>query len=571
MATGPTIVAKFLADTSQMTGEVDKATSGAGSKIDGFAKKAALAIGGAFVVDKVVDFGKASVEAAAADAEAQSKLALTLKNTTGATDAQVAATETYISNLSKQTAIADDDLRPAMENLARGFGDTEQAQKALSLATDVSAGTGKDLNTVTTAMMKAAQGQTGALKKLGIETTNADGSAKSLDEIMASMSETFKGQAATAANTTAGKMRGAEVAMGELQETIGTALLPVLGDMATLLTGTILPAVTNVFGWITDHKDLVVSALIAVAVVITGTLGPAFITWAVAAASAAAATLLAAAPFIALGAVIAGVAYLIIHNWDTIVEVSQKVWEIIRGAVEKAFNWVKENWPLLLAIITGPIGAAVLIVVKNWDTIKEAAVKVWDWLNGVWQTITDIIAKPIKAAKDLIQGAWDGITSGAQTVFDTVKGIFDKFAGIFEGIVDAVKTAIGKVIDAFKAPVNALIDAWNNVSFTIPAISTPKVHVPGTNIDFGGEIYGGHTFDFPNIHRLATGAVLTSPTLFVGGEAGTEIVAPEDLLRQIVADEGRAGHYELNIYPRTADAADIAYGFRRLELMAGVA
>src|SRR5882672_403846 len=318
MATGPTIVAKFLADTSQMTGEVDKATSGAGSKIDGFAKKAALAIGGAFVVDKVVDFGKASVEAAAADAEAQSKLALTLKNTTGATDAQVAATETYISNLSKQTAIADDDLRPAMENLARGFGDTEQAQKALSLATDVSAGTGKDLNTVTTAMMKAAQGQTGALKKLGIETTNADGSAKSLDEIMASMSETFKGQAATAANTTAGKMRGAEVAMGELQETIGTALLPVLGDMATLLTGTILPAVTNVFGWITDHKDLVVSALIAVAVVITGTLGPAFITWAVAAASAAAATLLAAAPFIALGAVIAGVAYLIIHNWDTI-------------------------------------------------------------------------------------------------------------------------------------------------------------------------------------------------------------------------------------------------------------
>jgi hypothetical protein len=63
--------------------------------------------------------------------------------------------------------------------------------------------------------------------------------------------------------------------------------------------------------------------------------------------------------------------------------------------------------------------------------------------------------------------------------------------------------------------------------------------------------------------------VLTRPTLFVGGEAGTEIVSPEDLLRQIMREEG-GGRYTLNIYPRTADASDIAYGFRRLELLAGL-
>jgi hypothetical protein len=569
MASGPTILARFLADTSQMTGEVDKATSGASSKLESFGKKAALAIGGAFAVGAIVDFGKESVAAAAADAEAQAQLAASLKNTTGATDAQIASTEAYISSLSKQTAIADDDLRPAMADLARGFGDTEEAQKALALATDISAGTGKDLASVSQALMKAAQGNTGALGKMGIATKDASGKALTLDEIMANAAQTFKGQAATAAESTAGKMRGAEIAMGELQETIGNALLPVLGTLATVLTGTILPAVTSVFGWIMDHKDLVIAALVAVAVVITGTLGPAFVVWAAGAAAAAAATIVAAAPFIALGAVIAGVAYLIIHNWDTIVDAAKATWDAVTKAVRAAFDWVKDNWPLLLAIITGPIGAAVLIVVRNWDSIKAAAVAVWDWINSTWSSLVGIISGPIQSAKDLVVNAWHAIQDAATAAYDWIKGKFDAIGGAIESVVGGITTAVGKVVSAIKGPINAVIGAWNNLSFTIPAVSTPKIHVPGTNVDFGGEIYGGHTFDFPNLPTLAAGGVLTRPTLFVGGEAGTEIVSPEDLLRQIMREEG-GGRYTLNIYPRTADASDIAYGFRRLELLAGL-
>ncbi|HKE74326.1 MAG TPA: hypothetical protein VKB57_11965, partial [Acidimicrobiales bacterium] len=131
MPAGPTIVAKFMADTSNLTSEVDKAASGSESKLTNFAKNAALAIGGAFAVTKVVEFGKASVQAASEDAAAQAQLAAALKNTTGATDAQIAGAEKFISNLSKQAAIADDDLRPALATLARGFGDTEKAQQAL--------------------------------------------------------------------------------------------------------------------------------------------------------------------------------------------------------------------------------------------------------------------------------------------------------------------------------------------------------------------------------------------------------------------------------------------------------
>jgi phage-related protein len=564
MASGPTIVAKFIADTSNLTSGVDKAAGGIKSKLGSMAGKAGLAIGGAFAVGAVVKFGKASVDAAEADAESQAILAQTMKNTTGATQDQIDASEKFIANLSKQTSIADDDLRPAMSDLVRGFGNAEDAQKALALATDISAGTGKDLGTVSQALMKAANGQTGALGKLGIQTKDGAGKAKDLDTIMGDLSKTFGGQAATAADTTAGKMRGAAIQFGEFQEQLGTAVLPLISSFASILTTYVIPALSALATFISDNISWIGPLAAAVGIVTAAV-------WLFNAA-------MAANPIILVTLAIAGlVAGLIIAynkvGWfrdlvDAAFDVIKGAFEIATGAAKAMFNWIKDNWPLLLAIITGPIGLAVLAIVRNWDTITYAAKAVWNWINDTWHTLTDIIAKPIQLAKDLIQTAWDGITTGAQAVFDAVKGIFDKFASIFEGIVSAVSTAIGKVVNAIKAPINLSIEAWNSLEFRIPQIDIPKVSTPFG--DIGGGTIGGQTIGFPDLPTLAGGGVLTSPTLFVGGEAGTEIVAPEDMLRAIIRDEAGGNNYVLNMYPRTADAADVAYGFRRLELMAGV-
>lgn len=558
MASGPTIVAKFIADTSSLTTGVDKAAGGMNTKLGGLSKNAGKLLGGAFATGAIVEFGQASVDAAGADAEAQAQLARTLRNTTGATDAQVAANEDFIASLSKQTAIADDDLRPAMANLVRGFGNVADAQGALSLATDISAGTGKDLGSVSEALMKAANGQTGALGRLGIETKDGAGKAKSLDQIMGDLSDTFKGQAAGAADTAAGRARGASIAFGELQETIGTGLLPVIAELA--------PILSTVAGFLAENAQWVVPLV------------GAFAAWSLAVSIATTAqaafgiTLGISVGWIALIAVaIAAIAILIVKNWDTIKAATQAAWDFVLGIVQGVWNWIKDNWPVLLAVITGPIGAAVLIIVRNWDTIKGAAVAVWDWINNTWHQLTDIIAAPIQAAKDLVSTAFGLMTSAAQGVFDGVKGIFDKFAGIFENIVSAVSTAIGKVVDAIVAPINAVIKIWNGLEFKIPEISIPEfdTHIPGVGKVGGGSV-GGMTIGFPDLPTLAAGGVLTSPTLFLGGEAGTEIVAPEDMLRQIIRDEGGGGNYTLNMYPRTADSADVAYAFRRLELMAGV-
>ena len=74
MASGPTITAKFLADTKDLTTGVDQATSGAGGKIKDFAKGAAVALGGAFAIGAVVDFAKGSIEAASNLEESMSKV-----------------------------------------------------------------------------------------------------------------------------------------------------------------------------------------------------------------------------------------------------------------------------------------------------------------------------------------------------------------------------------------------------------------------------------------------------------------------------------------------------------------
>jgi hypothetical protein len=491
MASGPTITAKFLADTSQMTSGIDKATSDAGGKMSSFAKTAATVVGGAFVADKVLDFGKASVEAAAADAEAQAQLAAALKNTTGATTAQVAAAEDFVSNLSKSAAIADDDLRPALATLARGFGDTGKAQDALTLATDVAAGTGKDLATVTAAMSKGALGSTGALGKLGVATKDAAGHALSMDQIMANLATTFKGQASTAAHSTAGEMRSAQIAMGEMRETIGSALLPVIGKLATFLNNTLFPALSTAFGWLMDHKTVLVAALIGIGAVVL----PLFVSWAIAAGAAAIATIAAAAPFILIGAAIAAVAYMIITNWDTIVAATKAAWDFVLGIVQGVWNWISENWPLLLAIITGPIGLAVDFIVSHWDSITGGAQAVLDWFANTWSTIYDHIAGPVSSAIDFI------------------RGLFDDVVSVVSGIVSAI---VG--------PINGVIRAWNALAFTIPSFTLPSFDLGPVHL--GGQTFGGARIDFPDLPQLAAGGMITSTGL-VYAHAG-EVISPID-------------------------------------------
>ena len=195
-------------------------------KLSGSAKSLAKTFGLTFGAAQLLSFAKASVRAAAQDEKAQKQLALALKNVGLGRDA--AASEGFIQKLQSEFGVVDDKLRPAYQQLVVATRDTVESQKLLQLALDISASTGKDLGSVTSALSKAFLGNNTALSKLGVGISKADLKSKSFQEITAELSKTFAGSATQAANTFQGSIDKLSVASNNAKEIIGQGLIAAL-------------------------------------------------------------------------------------------------------------------------------------------------------------------------------------------------------------------------------------------------------------------------------------------------------------------------------------------------------
>jgi hypothetical protein len=251
MATGTrALTLKLLADVDNFTKNLDKADKDVmsfGDKVSDFGKKAGLAFAaaGAAAVAYAGKLAIDGVKSAIEDAAAQEKLALTLKNVTNATDAQIKATEDYITQTSLAFGITDDDLRPSLERLARATGDVAKAQKLQTVAIDVAAGSGKSLEAVTNAMARAAEGNTAALGRLGIGLSAAQLKTMSMDEITAKLADTFENQAAAKADTFQGKLTRLQIAFDEGKETVGSYILTAITPMVEIIVNRVIPAIAD--------------------------------------------------------------------------------------------------------------------------------------------------------------------------------------------------------------------------------------------------------------------------------------------------------------------------------------
>lgn len=173
------------------------------------------------------------------DQKAQALLAEQLRNSTNATDAQIKSIEEMIDATARATGVADDQLRPALGNLVRAFGDAEKASTVLKTALDISAATGRDLETVTIALGRAANGNVGSLSRLGIPLDENVKRSKDFNAALQALNEQFGGAAAARAETYAGKLDRARVAISEAGESLGSAFIPVVEKSATALASTI--------------------------------------------------------------------------------------------------------------------------------------------------------------------------------------------------------------------------------------------------------------------------------------------------------------------------------------------
>jgi hypothetical protein len=378
-------------------------------------KKAAVPAGLAIAALGAVAFD--AVKAFAEDDAAAQKLATTLGNVTGASDAQVKSVEDFISKTSIAAAVADDELRPALDSLVRGTGDVTKAQDLLGLALNVSAGTGKDLGAVSDALSKAFNGNLGPLKKLDPALADLIKSGATTDEVFAALGETFKGQASTAANTTQGKMKNLGIQMGELKESIGQAVMP--------LAEKLIPALLKFSTWASENKGLIVT----------------------------------------LGLVIAGIATAIIATnaalavYNTI----QALTAALNTALTASFSalWVATGAVVILAIIAALVALQVKFNIfgKAIDGIKAGFLIWWD----------------------VVKFVFGSIKAGFGELKDLAVKIFDGVGGAFKGVINAVISAMEKGLNFAIKGLNIILDGidkaagpWVNFG-TIPDVKLPRL------------------------------------------------------------------------------------------------
>jgi hypothetical protein len=202
------------------TGSLDKAVGKLGKQL-----------ASVFALTKVVSFGKASVKAFAEDDKAVVRLTSSLKNL--GLELAAPSVNQYIDNLSRATAVADDELRPAFQALINQTGSLTASQKILSQAIDVSAGSGVALETVARDLASAYVGQTRGLRKYNLGLSQAQLKTISFEDAMNLLNKQFSGANAAYLDSYAGKLQALGVAGGEAQEKIGGAII----DLAMALSG----------------------------------------------------------------------------------------------------------------------------------------------------------------------------------------------------------------------------------------------------------------------------------------------------------------------------------------------
>ena len=465
MAGPGNILIKVGADAGQAVrelGTVDKAltdTQSSSSKMAGGLKKAALPAAAALAGIGVAAVGAA--KAAMEDAAAQEHLAGVMERTTGANEAQIAAMEDYISKTALATGVADDELRPALEKIVTATKDTTKAQQLMSAALDISAASGKPVESVSAAIAKAYTGPTAALEKMIPGLSEAAKESDDFNVIMKELAETTGGAAAESANTAAGQYKIFQLQMAELQEELGAALLPVIQSLLPVLRSLAAFASENT----TAIKILVgVVAALAAGILVANAAMKAYaaaqtIVKVATATWTAAQWLLNAAlsanpiglVIIAIAALAAGlvIAYQKSQTFRSIVQSGLEAVKVAVNALDTAFdrllaaataawNWVTSHWKLAFFAL-GPIGAAIYAITTNWDSLKKAA-------SAAAEGVSDAISTIVGAFKRV-----SGFTFGA------LEGAIRGIAGALNEVVGAVQNLIG----------------W------LSRIHVPKINLPG--------------------------------------------------------------------------------------------
>ena len=264
MAGDRTLKLTLLAETKQLIDGLakgSKATDSFGKQVGDISAKVvkSFALIGGAIAGVSIAFAKAAAE----DQQAANRLAQTLDQVTNATNRQIGAVDNWITKTSVATGIADDELRPAFERLARSTKSVEESQQLLNLALDLSTATGKPLEAVTNSLAKAYDGSYTSLQRLGLGIDANLIKAKDFDGIYRQLNSTFGEFSEKRSEEAIVKFQRLQVALQEAKEAVGAALLPVFIQLGDWLLNEGVPRLNAFVAGLVGDKSLSYSFSVA--------------------------------------------------------------------------------------------------------------------------------------------------------------------------------------------------------------------------------------------------------------------------------------------------------------------
>ena len=157
----------------------------------------------------------------------------------------------------EKLAFSDDELRGSLSTLVTKTHDLNLAQQAQAVAMDVARAKGISLEEATALVSKGMDGSAKALKLFGL---TADESSTPLSNLEA-IQKRVAGQAEAYSKTAVGGQQAFKIAMDDVVEDIGSALLPMVTKVFTWLTQYGIPAIRGIVAqvskWIAENRPLI--------------------------------------------------------------------------------------------------------------------------------------------------------------------------------------------------------------------------------------------------------------------------------------------------------------------------
>lgn len=520
MASARRVVIEFLGVDKSL----GRTARGAGNDVDTLGRKMrtvgklgglALAAGAVVAARALVGMGKAAAE----DQVSQALLARQLKASAGATKGQVTQTEKWITAQGKALGVTDEELRPALAKLARATGDVGEAQRLAALGMDISAGSGKSLESVSAALAKAQNGNVAGLARLGIATKDASGKTLSFAEIQKNLSKQFGGAAATKADTLAGKMQRLRVQFDEAKEAIGARLIPIVSKLVDWFVSKGLPAISRFSAFLKNTLGPVFQYIRGVVQRVMGGMDGDV-----------------NSRLTSIKSIFQDAVSIIMSLWDTfgkgIVAFIGPAFRAAQNIITGAFKVIQGIFRTVSALLKGDWKGV-------WDGIKLILSGAWQAIKGIinlgWAVIKLLFRSAGAAIKGIFGGIWSGIkglaSAGINALIGLIRGVPGRLKGLASSFGSAGKALINAFVNGIKNAGGVIKGIAGNVWNAVRSLLNQAINKINAALDFTISIPGPDIhINAPNIPHLARGGVVRARrggTLALLGEAGAdEAVVP---------------------------------------------